>query len=93
MPGSEEEVEIRAATVVGVERLRTALKRRIEADVEGCAAATEAAADGGGSVEVGESGPGPVVPNAVQLDWWLWTQGERQRATHPTPHHCLTIFY
>ncbi len=36
---------------------------------------------------------GCPVPHSVQLDWFLWETGERERETAP-PHHCTwTTFY
>lgn len=29
----------------------------------------------------------------LQMDWWLWEQGERLRKEHPPHHRTLTIFY
>lgn len=37
--------------------------------------------------------PGAALPNAVQLDWWLWGVGERQRAEAAPHMRVLTIFY
>ena len=34
-----------------------------------------------------------VKLHSVQLDWWLWEQGERQRRSHPPHHRTRTIFY
>ncbi|KAG2492024.1 hypothetical protein HYH03_009753 [Edaphochlamys debaryana] len=68
-PGGEEEVEIRACTVVAVERLREALAAKF----------------------VGT--PGARLPHAIQLDWWLWETGERERLRHPPHHRTLTTFY
>ena len=31
--------------------------------------------------------------NSVQLDWWLWEEGERQRREHRPHHRTLTVFY
>ncbi|GFR50471.1 hypothetical protein Agub_g12522, partial [Astrephomene gubernaculifera] len=67
--GGEEEVEIRACTVVAVERLREGLADKFR------------------------DTPGAQVPHAIQLDWWLWEEGERQRKQHPPHHRTLTIFY
>jgi hypothetical protein len=33
------------------------------------------------------------VPTAVQIDWWLWHQGEKSRHSHPPHHRTMTIFY
>lgn len=64
-PGSDEEVEIRACTVVAVERLRAALEARSN---------------------------GSNVPSSVELDWWLWEEGEKRR-DQETHHRTVTIYY
>lgn len=66
--GSEEEVEIRACTVMAVEVLKDALLERSKRD--GC-----------------------PVPHSVQLDWYLWERGERERETAPPHHRTRTTFY
>lgn len=30
---------------------------------------------------------------SVHLDWWLWGEGERMRASHPPHHRTRTIYY
>ncbi|KAF6259077.1 hypothetical protein COO60DRAFT_1270304 [Scenedesmus sp. NREL 46B-D3] len=30
---------------------------------------------------------------SIQLDWWLWHEGERMRAQHPPHHRTMTIYY
>lgn len=141
-PGSEEEIEIRACTIVAVEQLRHAIARRFGAELgssssgaageaaageavaagqvaAGGAGAEEAAAEAtagatgakatagaapaGGAVTGTSAGQGAGVgaggkltrgvPCAVQLDWWLWHEGERERERHPPHHRTLTIFY
>lgn len=67
--GGREEVEIRAATVEAVERLRAALAARLAA----------------------EGRAGEVA--SVQIDWWLWEAGERDRARHRPHHRVLTVYY
>ena len=32
-------------------------------------------------------------PSSVQLDWWLWDYGERNRHVHAPHHRTLTIYY
>ncbi|GLC34374.1 hypothetical protein PLESTB_000736000 [Pleodorina starrii] len=66
--GSAEEVEIRACTVVAVERMREAIAHKF-------------------------LGTGAQLPHAIQLDWWLWELGERDRKTHPPHHRTLTVYY
>lgn len=70
--GSREEIEIRAGTILGVERLRAALAARLERE--------------------GQAGAAAAL-NSVQLDWWLWEQGERNVAWHRPHHRVLTVFY
>lgn len=36
---------------------------------------------------------GTAAPITVQLDWWLWEVGERERDNHPPAHHTFTIYY
>ena len=36
---------------------------------------------------------GCPVPHSVQLDWYLWEQGERQRNCSPPHHRTVTSFY
>ncbi|GAX86322.1 hypothetical protein CEUSTIGMA_g13734.t1, partial [Chlamydomonas eustigma] len=75
--GSEEECEIRAASVVAVQELRKAISRRFSASI---------------LLSSGEEKL-QSMPTAVQLDWWLWHQGERSRHSHPPHHRTMTIFY
>lgn len=70
--GGGEEVAIRAATILAVERLRAALAARLERE--------------------GQAGAAAAL-NSVQLDWWLWEQGERNVAWHRPHHRVLTVFY
>lgn len=90
-PGSEEEVELRACTVAAVEQLRQALAahKSPASRVEPPSAALDAEAREHRS----GSEAAAVLPNSVQLDWWLWEQGEAKRASHPPHHRTLTIYY
>lgn len=36
---------------------------------------------------------GSPAPHSVQLDWYLWEQGEHQRANAPPHHRTITHFY
>jgi hypothetical protein len=36
---------------------------------------------------------GCPVPHNVQLDWFLWERGERERDTAPPHHRTRTTFY
>jgi Potential Queuosine, Q, salvage protein family len=74
--GGMEEVEIRAASVVAVERLRRAVHSRALALAGSIQDATRL-----------------TPPHALQVDWFLWTEGERQRERHPPHHRTRTIFY
>lgn len=71
------EVEIRAATVVGVERLRARIN---ELRVAAAAAA-------------GAGGPAPEPLASVQVDWLLWQEGERRKEEIHPHHRTLTVFY
>lgn len=64
--GSDEECELRAASIQAVNMMVQHLKTLQEA----------------GS-----------CPNAIQLDWWLWSTGESSRASDAPHHRTLTIFY
>jgi hypothetical protein len=33
------------------------------------------------------------LPHSVQLDWFLWEKGERQREHSPPHHRTITTFY
>ena len=78
--GSEEEIEIRAATVQAVERIRKALEARLRDEIELCP-------------ELG-SGRGDRPPvTCVALDWWLWTRGEKLRDQSPPHHKTITTCY
>ena len=33
------------------------------------------------------------LPHSVQLDWYLWEQGEQQRANSPPHHRTVTTYY
>lgn len=120
-PGSEIEVEIRAATVEAVSRLEKALADRIASEdsqgphgllLDGAPHGQkqqQRSLESGGvnmpSSSTADQLPLDVVhddkscterrmsPYAVQLDWWLWHQGERDRKQHPPHHRTLTVFY
>jgi len=36
---------------------------------------------------------GALAPLIIQLDWWLWDMGERNRATDEPHHRTLTTNY
>lgn len=67
--GSEEEVDIRAASILAVERLKAAANKLLIAQDD----KTE-----------------PLL--SIQLDWWLWQEGERTR-NYDTHHKTWTIYY
>lgn len=88
--GSEEELEIRAASIVAVERLKEAANvllqaRSTDEQQEG------AQQPGTLSSQAGSSKEAPQLLS-VQLDWWLWQEGERVRSEHPH-HKTWTIYY
>lgn len=91
--GSEEEIEIRAATVVAVDMLRDLLRGSATAAVgpdAGSGAGAGVAAAAVGSVS------GLAVagnPFSVELDWVLWQAGEAQRKELLPHHRTLTCFY
>eukprot|EP00892_Ulva_mutabilis_P007559 jgi/Ulvmu1/5175/UM021_0192.1 len=64
--GSEEECELRAASIQAVNVMVQVLK---------------------------ETQDPKLCPNAVQLDWWLWSTGESSRASDAPHHRTLSIFY
>jgi hypothetical protein len=39
------------------------------------------------------AGEGMSAPHSVQLDWFLWERGERERDSTPAHHRTLTTFY
>ena len=90
-PGSMEEVEIRAATVVAVDALRAAVATKFGQQLP--AAATGGDSEGAGTEAGASKGLAGRLPNSVQLDWWLWEQGERARQQHRPHHRTLTIYY
>lgn len=124
-PCSEEEIELRACTVVAVEQLRTAVASimRLSSKEPAKVPPLPAGAVDGIPLEGGNESRGGVqkrksteieaavglqsasmvsmsvsasavkLPNSVQLDWWLWKQGEANIANHPPHHRTLTIFY
>lgn len=65
-PGSEEECELRAASIQAVSMMVEQLKLSWEDS---------------------------LCPNAVQLDWWLWSTGESCRASDAPHHRTFSIFY
>lgn len=67
--GSEEEVEIRAASILAVEQLKAAANKLLTAK---------------------KSTTEPLL--SIQLDWWLWEEGERTR-NDDTHHRAWTIYY
>lgn len=71
------EVEIRAATVVAVERIRERMNELRRA-------ASAAGAAGAGAAEEIAS---------VQVDWLLWQEGERRKDSILPHHRTLTVFY
>ena len=62
-PGSEEEIEIRASTVIAVEMLKASLQK---------------------------SGK---VFMSLEIDWFLWQEGEKIKDDIEPHHRTLTIYY
>jgi hypothetical protein len=90
-PGSEQELEIRAATVVAVDRMRAALQKQM-------AEAVKAGAQDPGTLfkSVMEKDAGPRSAGQVlslALDWYLWELGEQNIDKYPPHHRTLTIYY
>jgi hypothetical protein len=87
-PGSDEEIEIRAVTVVVVEQMRAAL-----------AAAWAAAAAAGAPGSASAAAPAPAVVgraedvSAVEIDWYLWQAGEKAKDDLLPHHRTNTMFY
>lgn len=107
--GSEEEIELRAASVLAVEQLKHAANALLQAQhcqgqaqqQEGpsssAAVAASSAQDAAGATERSakvSSSSADEVPQllSIQLDWWLWQEGERERSKHPH-HKTWTIYY
>lgn len=74
--GSEEELEIRAASILAVEQLKDAANKLLQAQHQ---------AEDNGTAEAFQL-------LSIQLDWWLWQEGERMRSEHPH-HKTWTIYY
>lgn len=82
--GGLEEVEIRSGTIHAVEVMRKKIEERLKNEQEG----------GGGEEEGGEGErerSGRI--SSVQLDWWLWEWGEREKDTLKPHHRVMTIYY
>jgi hypothetical protein len=74
--GSSEELEIRAASVLAVEQLKQAANKLLSAQHQGHQQGSTAA----------------FQLLSVQLDWWLWQEGERRRS-QDAHHKTWTIYY
>ena len=79
LPSSEEEIEIRASTVIVVEKIRQKLNRLLhhqqQKDVSSSPSTTS------------------LLLTSVEIDWYLWQEGE-ERKDNLLPHHRVnTIFY
>lgn len=78
--GSTEEVEIRAASILAVEQLKQAANKLLQAQHQQ-------------DLQQGSSSSTDAFQLlSIQLDWWLWQEGERQRTEHPH-HKTWTIYY
>jgi hypothetical protein len=88
--GGEVESEIRAATVEAVERLRRELGSLMEA-------APAAEVEGAGGSDALSPPPSPAARRlltSVEVDWYLWQEGEARKDVDLHPHHRVnTIFY
>lgn len=70
-----------------------------ELEIRGCSieaverlrAAVEALNRDAAAAAEGTQPPAPLL--SIQLDWWLWHQGEQARDTHPPHHRTWTIYY
>ena len=89
--GGQEEVEIRAATVEAVERLKVALQARLAAGGGGEEGREGQEAQEGQEGQ-GLEGRGQRL-NSVLLDWALWEEGEAKRKSHRPHHRVLTVYY
>lgn len=107
--GSEEEIELRAASVLAVEQLKQAANALLQArhhpgqgQQQGCPSSSadapaNSAGDAAGVAERSTDMPSSSaegVPQllSIQLDWWLWQEGECERSKHPH-HKTWTIYY
>lgn len=100
-PGSPEEVEIRACTIVAVEQLRTLINRKLLG--RSCSESSTASTgmlDGSNDTlpaapahasPAGSGNAGTVT--SVAIDWYLWNEGERQKRALLPHHKTLTCFY
>eukprot|EP00879_Flechtneria_rotunda_P010953 GHRR01011445.1.p1 GENE.GHRR01011445.1~~GHRR01011445.1.p1 ORF type:complete len:355 (+),score=124.50 GHRR01011445.1:793-1857(+) len=98
--GSEQELEIRAASVVAVELLTDAVNQRVlqqqqqpeapsAAELQQPSHRNQLAQAG---LQAVNTQPSKQLLS-IQLDWWLWEEGERMRAEHPPHHRTWTIYY
>jgi hypothetical protein len=77
--GGEGEIEIRAASLLAVEQLKHAANKVLRARHE---------QDNKSS----SSSTQPFQLLSIQLDWWLWQEGERMRS-ELSHHKTWTIYY
>ena len=75
--GGLEEIEIRSGTIHAVEVMKMRIEERLRNE------------EGGGEEERERRGG----INSVQLDWWLWELGEREKDTLKPHHRVMTIYY
>ena len=89
--GSEEELELRAASIHAVELLRQAVQS------EQLAQAVHSPEQGHreGQANAGQQQQQQQERQllSIHLDWWLWEEGERMRKEHPPHHRTWTIYY
>jgi hypothetical protein len=82
--GSEEEVELRAASIHAVELLRQAVQEQQLLKLP------KEEGHGGGQADAVQQQQQLL---SIHLDWWLWEEGERMRKQHPPHHRTWTIYY
>eukprot|EP01013_Petalomonas_cantuscygni_P031370 TRINITY_DN57570_c0_g1_i1.p1 TRINITY_DN57570_c0_g1~~TRINITY_DN57570_c0_g1_i1.p1 ORF type:complete len:420 (-),score=78.83 TRINITY_DN57570_c0_g1_i1:124-1383(-) len=91
--GGAAEVALRAASIVAVEALVAALRKREPAAPS---PSTGSASTGRAGEDVGSTkveGTRRMRVCAVVVDWWLWEYGEAHRRALPPFHRTLSCFY
>lgn len=87
--GSDMEVEVRGCTVYAVEKLRSMVNERLTS----ASAAAKSSGESGAAASGAAGGEAPLQLTAVEVDWYLWQQGEAQKDAIPPHHRTLTVFY
>uniref|UniRef100_A0A383VZK3 Queuosine 5'-phosphate N-glycosylase/hydrolase n=1 Tax=Tetradesmus obliquus TaxID=3088 RepID=A0A383VZK3_TETOB len=94
--GSEAEVELRAASIVAVELLKDAANAQLQQrQQQGEQQQQQQQQQQQRDAASKEQQPAEGAPQllSIQLDWWLWSEGERMRTQHPPHHRTRTIYY